>query len=294
MASDEIEKLRTERYQLELDIRREELRQKQEESRQPAKPKNKLTVEQATILVAVIGFIGSFLGNFLQGYYAQVQKKDEFQSNLITKAVETGNSDQSKRNLKFLLDVGLINDPGNKIKNIVADSTYEIKFLSAINLTDSVKKSDLEYIVSEICNAIGVRQNFVLVPEENIGIVAAKNIDGKRIIAYDPKAVQGARTAAGTNWSVVTMFAHECAHHLMGHILEKDLALEQNRQYELDADNAAGFVVAKMGASLSETQSAYQKLPLSEDSTGPYPAKSLRIRAVSNGWNRGQRKRDVQ
>jgi len=88
----------------------------------------KLSIEISTIIVAIIAFIGSGFGTFLQGYYSQEQQKQEFESTLIIKAVETGNTKLSKNNLKFLLDAGLITDK-NKISNlsrIVADPKYKI------------------------------------------------------------------------------------------------------------------------------------------------------------------------
>jgi len=90
--------------------------------------KKKLTIESSTIIVAIIAFIGSRFGTFLQGYYAQGQQKQEFESTLIIKAVETGNTQLSKNNLKFLIDAGLITDKEkiNSINKIVKDSTYTI------------------------------------------------------------------------------------------------------------------------------------------------------------------------
>lgn len=87
---------------------------------------NKLTFERTTILVAVLGLLGNFIGNIIQGANAQKLKQQEFEANLITKAIETGNSDSSKKNLKFLLDAGLIKDSEGNIGKIVSDTTYRI------------------------------------------------------------------------------------------------------------------------------------------------------------------------
>ena len=298
MTSDEIKKLRLDKFQVELEIKKVELLEKKKEAEKSGRIRKKITIEQATILVAIIGFIGSFLGNFLQGYYAQKQKSEEFQSNLITKAVETGNSKQSKENLKFLLDAGLIKDPENKIKDILIDSTYKINFVSSLNLIDSLQETDLESVVNQICNTIGVKPNFVLVPKNISAIsVYATISDGKRMLVYNPEFVQNIRTTTKTNWSVVMVLAHECSHHLLGHILTNDVTpglgnmlnnnvtAEQSRQYELEADQSAGFILAKMGATLEETESVLKSLKLSEDSLGRYPAKSSRLIAAERGWN---------
>ncbi len=90
-------------------------------------------MERATIFVAIIGFIGSFLGSTIQGFFSLRQKQQEFESALITKAVEAGDSSISKRNLKFLLDAGLITDRNGKIGTIIKDSTYVLPEFNASN-----------------------------------------------------------------------------------------------------------------------------------------------------------------
>lgn len=83
---------------------------------------------EPTILVAVIAFIGTFLGYIFDSYNKREQQQREFESALIINAVETGNSDLSKNNLKFLIDANLISDKAQKIKlnEIITDSTYKI------------------------------------------------------------------------------------------------------------------------------------------------------------------------
>lgn len=88
----------------------------------------KLSIEMSTIIVAVIAFLGTFLGTILQGYFSQMEQKEEFESTLVIKAVETGNTQLSKNNLKFLVDAGLITEKNKvlAIKKIIKDSTYII------------------------------------------------------------------------------------------------------------------------------------------------------------------------
>lgn len=133
MTTDEqINLLKIENLQLELEIKKVEMLSKQNEIDNIKVPKRKITLEQATIFVAIIGFIGSFLGNAVQGFFSLKQKEQEFEAALITRAVEAGDSSLSRRNLKFLTDAGLVNDRYGKIKNIVSDTSYALPSFSAV------------------------------------------------------------------------------------------------------------------------------------------------------------------
>jgi len=130
-----INELTIKNIQLELDIKTAELLSKQREIDNCKNNKPKLTLEKATIFVAIIGFLGSFLGNTMQGYFSLQQKQQEFEAGLITNAVDAGDSSVSRRNLKFLIDAGLIKDKNGKIDIIVRDSSYK---LPEFNISNSI------------------------------------------------------------------------------------------------------------------------------------------------------------
>ncbi len=87
--------------------------------------KNRL---ESTIIVAIIALVGTFLGYIFDSVNKRSQQQREFESTLIINAVETGNSEVSKNNLKFLIDANLISDKAQQIKLIemISDSTYII------------------------------------------------------------------------------------------------------------------------------------------------------------------------
>src|SRR5262249_44803029 len=60
------------------------------------------------LLLAVIGLIGTAIGYLLQGYWSHQLEREKFEFNLIAKALEDDNKDVASKNLKFLIDVGLI------------------------------------------------------------------------------------------------------------------------------------------------------------------------------------------
>lgn len=67
------------------------------------------------IWVAVVGLVGGVLLTAVQGCFNGQLEKDKAQSNLILKAIETGNVQDSATNLRFLIEAGLLEDPSGKI-----------------------------------------------------------------------------------------------------------------------------------------------------------------------------------
>ena len=116
----------------------------------------------------------------------------------------------------------------------------------------------------------------------------AKNIDigsGKkeRYILYDNNFFNKIDVNAGTDWAATSVLAHEIGHHLNGHALNDE---GSNHKWELEADEFSGFVMARMGATLDDAQSAIQTLKY-EKATSTHPAKADRLLAIEKGYNRG-------
>lgn len=81
-------------------------------------------------------------------------------------------------------------------------------------------------------------------------------------------------------WASISILAHEVGHHLNGHSLQ----LGGSRpSLELEADKFSGFILAKLGATLEDAQSAINSL-VSEEGSVTHPPKSARLAAIANGW----------
>lgn len=104
----------------ELALKREELLLRQEE----IKPKRTIYFSPLvlTALTALIGLIGTCIGLLLQGSMNIGIERQRMESSLILKAIETGNSDEAAKNLRFLLNAGLIRDEHGRIAGLVRDS----------------------------------------------------------------------------------------------------------------------------------------------------------------------------
>ena len=121
----------------------------------------------------------------------------------------------------------------------------------------------------------------------------------KRIIAYDSAYLNRlARQSGEMHWGKITVLAHEIGHHIYGHTdklltLEKLPQMQQlalKRQYELEADQFAGIVLANMGASLSSAKALIGMLKIhKKEIFSTHPDAKKRVNAVTKGWNIGCR-----
>lgn len=135
--------------------------------------------------------------------------------------------------------------------------------------------------VSRILGTVGLEQNFdvraAAVPN------AAAEIRGtRRFIFYSQTFFERMKTSTGSDWAAISILAHEIAHHLQGHTLDR---LGSRPKEELEADSWSGFVLQKMGASMNDAQVTMTKLA-GDMATATHPAKGDRLAAIANGWRR--------
>jgi hypothetical protein len=147
---------------------------------------------------------------------------------------------------------------------------------------------DAEIAVDAILDKMGLYRNFVIQECPDINNAVAKNIDigsGKkeRYILYDNDFFNKIDIKAGNDWAATSVLAHEIGHHLNGHALNDE---GSNHKWELEADEFSGFVLARMGTTLDDAQSAIQTLKYVK-ATSTHPAKADRLLAIEKGYNRG-------
>ena len=98
------------------------------------------------------------------------------------------------------------------------------------------------------------------------------------------------------DWSSLTILAHEVGHHINGHALDLTMyaggvieakSLAAKRKQELEADEFAAFIMAKLGAPLNRVESAIALISSDKDDTySTHPSKSKRLNAVRIGYNK--------
>src|SRR5690606_32295464 len=73
-------------------------------------------------------------------------------------------------------------------------------------------------VIDEIVGALGLKRNFTI-RAANVPNALAK-IDGtQRVILYSQSFINAIEQGTKTNWSGISILAHEIAHHLNGHTL---------------------------------------------------------------------------
>ena len=156
--------------------------------------------------------------------------------------------------------------------------------------------SEANSALIKILSTVGVSQNFVMKECSNVSNAAAIQVEGIRYIFYNPEWL----SSINSNYSYGGMFtlAHEVGHHVNGHTVDVVLVvndivnqknLEERRQQELQADEFAGFVLAKLGATLSQTTSVINGITDDKNDTySTHPARSKRLLAIEKGYNKGK------
>lgn len=102
----------------------------------------------------------------------------------------------------------------------------------------------------------------------------------KRYIVYNPAFIAKLNELTKNKWSVITLLAHEIGHHTKGHTTRRG---GSNPEVELEADEFAGSVMYKLGATLQEAQNVMYFIARKEDSK-THPSRSARLSAIEKGW----------
>lgn len=152
---------------------------------------------------------------------------------------------------------------------------------SADGLTLYPAGPSAEKVVQDIMSVIGLRSNFEL-RSAGVPTAAAVIKKGKRYILYNPKFMNNIISATGSKWAAVSILAHEIGHHLSGHTLDNESSKPTT---ELEADEFSGFVLQKMGASLTEAQVAMAAIA-SLKGSHTHPPKNQRLSAIAAGWGK--------
>lgn len=142
-----------------------------------------------------------------------------------------------------------------------------------------------ERVVERILQPVGLMRNFVVVECPNTENCFATVVDGKRFIIYDGQFMKQVESLTNTDWSAISIVAHEIGHHLQGHTIDGQGSRPEK---ELEADRFSGFVLHQLGASLEESLIAIRTLS-SEENTDSHPGRKIRSDAISRGWEDAER-----
>ncbi len=139
----------------------------------------------------------------------------------------------------------------------------------------------MEKMLSEVMSVTGLQANIELKEADVLNIEASLS-HRKRYILYNAGFIDRINELTKDKWAVLTLLAHEIGHHLNGHTIRKT---GSTPQLELEADQFAGFVLYKLGASLEQAQEVMRYIAKTEASK-THPARSSRLQAIATGWNK--------
>ncbi len=177
----------------------------------------------------------------------------------------------------------------------------------SITLCNALKRNNFsnekaaDNALDKILSVIGASKRFVVQECNNINNAVAISYKGVRYIIYDPKFMNDLSNS--NNWANMFILAHEVGHHINGHAVDvillnndvvPEISLAAHRTQELEADQFAGFVLGRLGASLSEASIAINNLSTNEDDTfSTHPNKDKRLAAIKKGFNESGGKIDA-
>ena len=193
-----------------------------------------------------------------------------------------------KKLIVFFFSISVFaQDYGNNAETLKLCTTLQTNSFSS-NL-------DADTALDRILEVVGLSKNFVLAPCSDINNALAVSFKGVRYILYDPEFMS-MLSSDTSNWTNLFILAHEVGHHVNGHSLDLVLyageivdapELKKKREQELEADEFAGFILAKLGASLIQTTLSVSKLSNEDDTYSTHPKRDKRISAIKIGYENG-------
>jgi Putative peptidoglycan binding domain len=105
----------------------------------------------APLLVTLVGLIGTGVGAVLQGYWNNRLERDKFEYSLIQKALETADKGEAARNLKFIVNAGLISGFNSEKILALADKPEQLPtFVGAAISDGSLTIRDVKTILTHL------------------------------------------------------------------------------------------------------------------------------------------------
>lgn len=179
----------------------------------------------------------------------------------------------------FLLFVGLSFLKGQELFVRDGYCTYAGDENSTEDIYTFSSDEEANTAVERILKYTGLKKNF-LIKAANVSNAEASIKGTTRYILYNQEFMLRVKKVTNTDWSAISIMAHEIGHHLQGHTL---LLGGSRPNIELEADKYSGFVLQKMGATLEQAKIAMASIA-GEQGSETHPGKQARLTAITNGW----------
>ncbi|MCE7926381.1 MAG: hypothetical protein DYG98_25330 [Haliscomenobacteraceae bacterium CHB4] len=140
-------------------------------------------------------------------------------------------------------------------------------------------------IVGEICNALGLGQNFDL-RASSVENALATSEGNRRIILYSNVFLKKFNEEARTRWAAYSVLAHEIGHHFNNHDFN-EANPDRRKKMELEADIFSGSILRLLNATLDEAKAGIGTFALDAEQQY-HPSARARREAVVSGWTQQQ------
>lgn len=180
--------------------------------------------------------------------------------------------------------------------SIAQNTSNSYKLCVALQTNNFLNDKEAQRAVDRIMSVTGLVERPILQACDNINNAVAISYRGERYILYDPDFMKMISKNTDDYWSNLFVLAHEVGHHINGHSLDILLfvngeidvkSLEEKRMQELQADEFAGFVLAKLGATLQDATNLFKNFPrIPNENYSTHPNKEKRIEAVKRGYEK--------
>ena len=153
--------------------------------------------------------------------------------------------------------------------------------LSIASDSISVKIPSMQQLLSEIIEVAGIEEKFKLKESDVLNIEATIS-HRKKYIIYNPAFINWINYKTNDKWAVAALLAHEIGHHVNRHTIKRS---GSKPHLELEADEFAGYILHKMGASLKQSQQVMFYISTKKGSA-THPDRAARLKAIEKGWNK--------
>ncbi len=159
-----------------------------------------------------------------------------------------------------------------------ADNGIVCKRATPLDST-TISAATMDELLRIIESTLRTKYHYTLLAADVNNMEACK-IHKRREIRYNPAFVQYVLQSTHDKWGLVFLLAHEMGHHELGHTSKK---IGSHPSVELEADEFAGALLQRMGASLSEAQEVMLFIS-SSLATKTHPGRPDRLIAIQTGW----------
>jgi hypothetical protein len=139
----------------------------------------------------------------------------------------------------------------------------------------------MEDLLQEITNVMDLNGRFILEEADVLNLEASIS-HKKKYIRYNSDFITWISDVTHDKWAAIALLAHEIGHHINGHTRTKG---GSRPNLELEADEFAGTVLRKLGATLEESQEVMYYIAATRSSK-THPDRRSRMLAIKKGWER--------